>query len=97
MSGTYHTKHQSNHNTPAFNYDSHVKELNERFARLIKQLGTNNKAGTTRHEYEVEFSYALHELKNCPQYLQGKRFDQATAIVQALFNQLKKSNEEKAA
>lgn len=80
----------------AFNYDAHVKELNERFSRLVKQLGPNNKVGTTRFEYEVEFSYSLHEMKRCPPYLQGKRFDQATSIVTALVTLLKKLQDEKA-
>jgi hypothetical protein len=66
---------------PEFNYDVHIKELNERFVRLVKQLGPNNKAGTTRHEFEVEFAYAIHELKVCPIYMQGKRFEHATALI----------------
>jgi hypothetical protein len=80
---------------PAFNYDAHIKELNDKFGRLVKQLGANNKAGSTRHEVEVEFSYALNELKNCPTYLQGKRFDQASAIVASLITSLKKVQDEK--
>lgn len=72
-----------------FNYDVHVKELVERFNRLIKQLGPNNKKGTIRYDFEVDFTYALYEIKNCPPYLQGKMFDQASGIVSALINQLK--------
>lgn len=72
-----------------FNYDVHVKELVERFNRLIKQLGPNNKKGTIRYDFEVDFTYALNEIKNCPPYLQGKMFDQASGIVSALINQLK--------
>lgn len=88
----------SKHNTqvPAFNYDTHVRELNERFGRLVKQLGPINKRGSVRHKFEVDFSYALNELKLCPQYLQGKRFDQASAIVSNLITVLKQNQEERA-
>lgn len=72
-----------------FNYDVHVKELIERFNRLIKQFGPNNKKGTIRYDFEVDFTYALNEIKNCPSYLQGKMFDQASSVVNALINQLK--------
>lgn len=82
--------------SPSFNYDTHVKELNERFGRLVKQLKSDNKRGTVRHKFEVDFAYALHELKNCPTYLQGKRFDQASAIVSNLINHLKQNQEERA-
>lgn len=83
--------------TVNFNYDVHVKELTERFNRLIKQLGPNNRkdwnanppVGSIRYDFEVDFTYALNEIKNCPQYLQGKMFDQASGIVSALINQLK--------
>jgi hypothetical protein len=80
-----------------FNYDVHVKELTERFNRLIKQLGPNNRkdwkatppVGSMRYNFEVDFMYALHEIQNSPSYLQGKMFDQASGIVNALINQLK--------
>lgn len=98
MSGTqtYHKQPQAAA-TPSFNYDSHIKELNDRFNRLVKQLGTNNKVGSTRYEFETEFSYALHELKTCPVYLQPKRFDKAKSIVESLIAALKKIQDEKAA
>jgi len=91
---------QSSHKPPiipAFNYDAHVKELNDRFGRLVKQLGPNNKVGSIRYEFETEFSYSIHELKHCPIYLQGKRFDQATAIVANLLAELKKIQDGKVA
>lgn len=72
-----------------FNYDVHVKELIERFNRLIKQLGPNNKKGSDRYDFEVDFSYLLNEIKNCPTYLQGKMFEQASGIVNTLINHLK--------
>lgn len=72
-----------------FNYDVHVKELIERFNRLIKQLGPNNKKGTIRYDFEVDFTHALYEIKKCPPYMQAKMFDQASWIVSALINQLK--------
>lgn len=72
-----------------FNYDIHVRELTERFNRLIKQLGPNNRKGSTRYNFEVDFTYALNEIKNSPTYLQGKMFEQASLIVIALVNHLK--------
>lgn len=83
-----------------FNYDVHMKELNERFGRLIKQLGPNNRkdwktdppTSSIRYDFEVDFMYALHEVRECPSYLQGKMFDQASGIVSALINQLKQLN-----
>lgn len=84
--------------TIVFNYDTHVKELTERFGRLIKQLGPNNKkdwsakpepVASVRYEFEVDFAYALHDLKVAPLYLQGKIFDQASGIVSVLISHLK--------
>jgi hypothetical protein len=85
-----------------FNYEVHVKELTERFNRLIKQLGPNNKIDrkqdlpvpSIRYEFETDFMYALNEIKNCPPYLQGKMFDNASGIVNALINQLKHLRED---
>lgn len=91
-----------------FNHDN-VKELSERFARLIKQLGSNNrrtKEGKTkdgkdiyvkslRYKFEVDFAYALHEIVSCPRYLQGKMFDNASGIVNDLITHLKSQREEK--
>ena len=88
----------NNNNTQInFNYEVHMKELIERFGRLIKQLGPNNRKdwktdppiSSIRYEFEVDFMYALNEIKNCPTYLQGKMFDNASSIVNALINQLK--------
>ena len=83
--------------TISFNYEVHVKELSERFARLIKQLGPNNKkdwtttppVGSARYNFEVDFMYALNEIKNSPPYLQGKMFDHASNIVNQLINHVK--------
>ena len=79
----------------AFNYEAHIKELNERFGRLVKQLGSNNKAKSVRYNFEVDFAYSLNELSRCPPYLQGKRFDHASGIVSSLIVQLKKLQDEK--
>lgn len=80
-----------------FNYDVHVKELNERFARLVKQLGPNNKKGSERYGYEVSFAHALNEISSCPKYLQGKMFDQASVIVNNVINHLKSLEQSKEA
>lgn len=80
-----------------FNYDVHVKELVDRFNRLIKQLGPNNRkdwkadppTASPRYQFEVDFTYAVREIKDCPSYLQGKMFDQASGVVNALVNHLK--------
>jgi hypothetical protein len=82
------TKFINNAAPVSFNYDAHVEELTVRFGRLIKQLKSNNRKGTPRYNFEVEFSYALNEIKNCPPYLQGKMFDQATNVVNELINQI---------
>lgn len=70
--------------TPAFSYDEHVKELKEKFSRLIRKLGRENARGTKRHEFEVNFAYALHELELGPAYLRGKLFEQANDVANAL-------------
>lgn len=72
-----------------FDYESHSKELQERFGRLIKQLGVKNTKGSSRYQFEVDFMYALNEIKNCPPYLQGKMFDKASNVVTNLINYLK--------
>ena len=90
------TKQTSSNFPPSFNYDTHVKELAERFSRLVKQLGSNNRKGSPRYEYEVEFAHSLNEIRVCPKYLQGKMFDKASGIVNSLVNELKieKTDEE---
>lgn len=82
--------------TPSFNSDIHVKELNERFARLIRGLGYNNSKGTDRYNFETEFAYAIHEITAGPVYMQGKMFDKAAAVVNNLINHLKALKEEAA-
>ena len=88
-----------------FNYDVHVKELVDRFNRLIKQLGPNNRkdwksnppVASPRYQFEVDFAYALRELADCPTYLRGKMFDQASGVVNALVNYLKQQKQQEAA
>lgn len=79
----------------AFNQETHLKELNERFGRLIKKMGPNNRKGTLRYNYEVEFMYAQREILSCPPYLQGKMFENASNVVSSLINliNLKQSSE----
>ena len=91
---------------PAFNADSHVKELNERFGRLIKNLGNNNRRtfsqekgefideGSDRYNFEVDFAYALNEIKMGPVYMQGKMFDKAAGVVNSLINHIKELEKE---
>lgn len=80
------------HNT-TFN-ENHVKELNDRFGRLVKNLGFSNKKGTERYEFEVSFAHALNEINQCPVYMQGKMFDKASSILSRVINALKIQNEE---
>lgn len=87
--------------TVSFNAELHVKELSERFSRLIKNLGMNNRRifsisklkffdeGSERYRFEVDFSHAMHELENCPPYMKGKMFDRASGVVNGLINALK--------
>lgn len=74
---------------PYFNAEVHVKELNERFSRLVKNFGANNKKGTDRYTFEVNFAHALNEIDQCPSYMQGKMFDKASVIVSRLITHLK--------
>lgn len=84
------TKPISGGPTPGiFNYDTHKTEISSRFGRLIKQLGPNNKKGSTRYNFEVEFAYAINELEHCPRYLQGKMYDALTGIVSSLIAHLR--------
>lgn len=83
--------------TPTFSYDEHVKELKEKFARLIRKLGAKNTAGSKRHEFEVNFAYALHELEMGPLYLRGKLFEQANDVTNALVTHAKTLKEEEVA
>lgn len=80
---------------PFFNYEVHVPEVVERFGRLIQKLGPSNKRGTQRHDFEVDFAHALHELQMSPPYLQGSMFNQATSVVNALVNAIKQRAEVK--
>ena len=79
----------NSNNQPVFNYETHSKELSDRFARLIKQLGPINKKGTARYTFEVDFMHALNEIKTCPSYIQGKMFDRASGIISALVAHIK--------
>jgi hypothetical protein len=81
-------------NVPSFNADYHVKELNDRFGRLIKNLGINNRKGSDRYAFEVDFAYALHDIKMGPSYMQGKMFDKAAGIVNSLIAAIKDSEDE---
>lgn len=78
----------------SFNYDTHVKELNERFGKLVRQLGVNTAVGSVRRNFEVDFAYALREIQLSPPYLQGKMFDRASSIVSALISHLKANKKE---
>jgi hypothetical protein len=91
MNTTTKPKFNSALSQPSFNYEAHVTELKERFARLIKQLGANNKKGSDRYQFEVDFSYAMYDVETAPPYLQGKMFDQASSVVSALINYLKRN------
>lgn len=77
--------------TTNFNADLHVKELNERFKQLINNnFPLNNRKGTDRYDLEVNFAYALNEIKQSPVYMQGKMFDKATSIVSRLISMINK-------
>lgn len=82
---------------PYFNAELHLKELNERFSRLIKNFGPNNRKGTERYNFEVAFAHAINEIDQCPPYMQGKMFDKATSIVSRLIAALKNQSEDREA
>lgn len=75
--------------TIVFDYEIHVKELKERFARLISTLGYHRGVGTKRYEYEVDFAYALNDLEQGPPYLRVKLFEKANAIANSLVAYIK--------
>lgn len=73
-----------------------VKELQERFNRLVKELGWTSKTtkgsyekGTERYKFEVDFVYAIREIELAPAYLKGKVFDKALNIVNSLIGRIK--------
>ena len=82
-------KHHNATTAPVFNYEDHVKELKERFARLIWSLGPNRSKGTKRYDYEVDFAYALNDLEQGPPYLRGKLFEKANAVANSLVAYIK--------
>lgn len=73
-----------------FNVDS----LNEKFKTLIRGLGINNRKGTLRYQFEVDFAYALNELDSCPAYLKGKMYDKASNILSSLITTLRNKDKE---
>lgn len=75
---------RQNRNHPPVHQDYTIltKDLNDRFSWLVMTLGPNNKVGSQRHQFEVDFAYSLNELENSPRYIQGKMYDQAVSIVQ---------------
>lgn len=73
----------------SFNQDEALKSLREKFSRLISRLGANNSAGSRRHDFEVDFCYAVRELEECPSYLSGKLFDRVANICNALSQTIK--------
>jgi len=88
----------SKHTTqiPYFNTELHVKELNDRFSRLVKNFGANNRRifsidknqfvdkGTDRYNFEVNFAYAINDVMQSPTYMQGKMFDKASTVMSRL-------------
>lgn len=74
---------------PYFNAELHLKELNDKFGRLIKNFGANNKKGSERYNLEVNFAYAMHEIQQSPPYMQGKMFDKATNMVSRMIGSLR--------
>lgn len=66
-----------------------LKELRERFQRLVWQLGFNNIKGTDRYTFEVEFSYAVHEATTGPKYIREKMLDRASGVIGTLVSFLK--------
>ena len=71
------------------NIEAQVKEVNSKFARLIRSLGHDNTKGSERHRFEVDFAYALHEITMAPIYMQQKFVDRANLIVADLIKQIK--------
>lgn len=87
--------------TPSFNADNRVKEINERFNRLIKNVDQSNtrrfsmqkmafiEKGTDRYQFEVDMAYAINEVMKAPSYMQGKTFESAAGVVNRLIEYLK--------
>lgn len=75
--------------TEPVNYEPMVNDLSRKFGSLIRQLGWNNSKGTTRHAFEVDFAYAIHEFKTSPRYIEWKGFEAISSIVSELSARLK--------
>lgn len=77
-------------------HEAHLKELCAKFARLVRNLGFNNAKGTVRHQFEVDFAYAVREVSDCPNYLRAKMLDKVSNIIANLITHLKQTAEPKA-
>lgn len=62
-------------------HEEHLKELCSKFARLVRNLGFPNGKGTVRHQFEVDFAYAQHEVTQCPPYLRAKMLDKLSNVI----------------
>ncbi len=61
--------------------DLQVQEINNEFKNRTKALGYDNTKGTLRHKYEVDFAYALNDIRWAPIYIAQKFVDRLESIV----------------
>lgn len=86
------------------NVDAQLKEVNLKFARLVRTLGSDNTRGplldakalkyeypkgTPRYELEVEFAHALYDAEGAPEYRKQHYIDKANLIVADLIKLIK--------
>lgn len=83
--------------------DAMIRDVCEKFGRLIKTLGINNSSGigwqnnqsrrrrppTDRYRFEVEFAYALNELQRGPYCMRTRLYDELSQVVIRLIEHLK--------
>jgi hypothetical protein len=72
-------------------HEAQLKELQAKFARLVRNLGFNNAKGTVRHQFEVDFAYAVREVVDGPNYLRAKMLDKVSNIIANLITHLKQT------
>ena len=81
------------HKNPTHEQKINVNELlaenGQRLNRLLDQLGNSNRRGTKRHEFEVDYCYAVNETIQAPTYIQDKMAERTTWVVNRLQNFLK--------
>jgi hypothetical protein len=65
-----------------------ISDMNQRFQRLVRQLGNDNSQGTDRHSFETDFAYSLREIELAPQYIVQKFVDRSGYVIDDLIKHI---------